>query len=135
VDETTRTIPGSVAEQARYEPRFRVVQRKSLVPRRRPLINPLHRALAFAAVPTLLLMVYVMFWTLAMRGGYYKAQLQSRIQETLVVQAELKAEKRKRQSPGPILHRAAAELGMVPAAQREFVRVAAPKTTAPKSER
>ncbi|HEU4753875.1 MAG TPA: hypothetical protein VFU47_12275 [Armatimonadota bacterium] len=125
VNETPRTIPAPVAEQARYEPRFRVVTRKSLAPRRRPLINPLHRALFVGAVPALFLLVYVMFWTLAMRGGYYKAQLQSRIKETMVVQAELRAEKRRLQSPGPIMLRAQSELGMVPAGERQFVRVGA----------
>lgn len=125
VNETQGSIAGLVAEQAAYTPRFRVVQRRSPAPARRRALHPVQRALLLGAFPALLLLVYVLCWTLAMRGGYTKNALQAKIRETLIVQAELRAEKRRLQSPGPILERAVRELGMVPAGERHFVRVGA----------
>ena len=57
------------SDHARYEPRFRVVTRKPLVSAQPVLSNPLPRTSLLAAIPALCLLVYVLFWTLAMRGG------------------------------------------------------------------
>jgi hypothetical protein len=123
--QTTGSVPPS--EQARYQPRFRVVARKAPVRRRSPLLNPVYRTVALAVFPALFLLVYVLFWTLAMRGGYYKGQLQARLDALRIEQAELQVEKRRLQSPGLILHRAGKELGMQPAGNREYARVSDPK--------
>jgi hypothetical protein len=125
---------GPVSEQARPEPRFRVVTRKptgcgGFLPRRRSRLNPLPRTLLISAFPALALMVYVMFWTLAVRGGFYKSELQTQLKNVRIEQAELQATKRRMQSPGLILERAA-QLGMQPAVRREFARLPVPQQVA-----
>lgn len=113
-----------LSEQMRPEPRFRVVTRKPLVRHIRRVANDsLQRNLIAAAFPVLCLLVYVMFWTLAMRGGYYRDQLREQIRNIRIERAELEAEKLRLQSPQAVLDRAAKELGMVPAEQREFARL------------
>jgi hypothetical protein len=122
------TRPTPASEYGRYEPRFRVVKRRSLVtPRRKPTGSPLQRALLLGAFPALCLLVYVFFWTLTMRGAYYRAELQHQIQEIKLEQAELEAAKRELQSPALIFARATKELGMQPPAQREFARLPVPQ--------
>jgi hypothetical protein len=119
--------PGS--EFATYRPRFRVVTRRPLAaaPAR---VSPAHRASLYAAVPALCLLVYVLFWTMAMRGGYYRDQIREQIQALKIEQAELEAEKRRLQLPGYILSRAAQELQMEPAGRREFTELPAPEQVA-----
>lgn len=126
-EERVRPAEAPVSEQARYRPRFRVVTRRPLAPAVPVRVNPTHRATLIAAVPALCLLVYVLFWTLAMRGGYYRAQLQAEIHEIKIERAELEAEKRRLQSPGYILHRASGELGMQPAGEREFAELPVPE--------
>jgi hypothetical protein len=75
-----------------------------------------------AVIPGLFLLVYVLFWVFAMRGGYYRDNLKNRIQAVKIEQAELDAEKRSLQAPAYILRRASAELGMQPALDREYER-------------
>jgi len=104
-----------------------VVQRKSPAPApRRPPTGSVSRIFALAGIPALLLLAYVLFWTLNMRGAYYRDQLQAQIKALRVERMDLEAEKRRRQSPGQNLARAKAELGMVPAREREFARVSPP---------
>jgi hypothetical protein len=120
------------SEQARYEPRFRVVTRKPLAaPRKLSGLSALQRAMLIGAVPALCLVAYVLFWTLAARGSYVKAQLQAQMKAVRTEQAELDAEKRRLQSPGMILDRAARELAMQPARQRQFAKVGSPAASAP----
>ena len=107
--------------------RFRVVTRKPLARRlQRATRDSFHRSLIFASFPVLCLLVYVMFWTLAMRGGYFRDQLRQQIRSVRIEQAELKDQKLRLQSPEVVQRRAERELGMQPAARREFARLAAP---------
>jgi hypothetical protein len=117
-------------EHARYEPRFRVVTRKPLPPAApRRTVNPIHSTLALAMIPAAFMLAYILFWTMAMRGGYYKDRLVKRMQKLQIEQAELEAEKHSLQSPGPNLWRARNELGMVPADSFEYRK--APVTSTP----
>ena len=50
-------------------------------------------------------------------------QLQSQLRSIKIEQADLEAEKRRLQSPQDVLDRAAKELGMQPAEQRDFARL------------
>ncbi len=112
LEETGRPSSPPASEQSRYEPRFRVVTRKPIrTPRKRASAAPLPRTLLLAAVPALCLLVYVLFWTMAIRGGFYRDQLQAQIQALREERAYLEAGKRAAQAPGPILERARA-LGM-----------------------
>jgi hypothetical protein len=110
------------SEQARYQPRFRVVTRKPLVKAPPIRVSPVHRASLLAILPALCMLFYVLFWTLAIRGGYYRDQLQSRIREARMERSSLEAEKRGLQSPGYVLERAAKQLGMRPAERRQYAR-------------
>lgn len=114
------------SEHARYQPRFRVVTRKPLAGRQRPSGSPFHRTLLLALVPTSCLVTYVFFWTLTMRGAYYRDQLQDEVRHLRIEQADLEAEKRRLQSPRMILERAASELDMQPALTREFAQIPVP---------
>ncbi len=127
LEETGKPSSPPASEQSRYEPRFRVVTRKPMrAQRKRASAAPLHRTLLFAAVPALCLVVYVLFWTMAIRGGFYRDQLQAQIQQLREERQYLEAAKRAAQAPGPILDRAK-ELGMrAPASdQKEFFRLPA----------
>jgi hypothetical protein len=126
IDETTRTGTVPPSEQSRYEPRFRVVTRKSMVPKRKPAKGgSLSRLLLLTVVPAFGLVVYVLFWTLAMRGGYYKNTLEAQIKQLRIEHAELQAEKRRHQSPAIVLEFAAKELKMQPASRRQFAELPA----------
>lgn len=114
-------IEPAPTEQARYEPRFRVVTRKPLAPPApRRKVNPIHSTLLLGMIPAAFMLVYILFWTMAMRGGYYKDRLANRLQRLQIEQAELEAEKHRLQSPGPTLWRAKNELGMQPADDFEY---------------
>lgn len=118
--------PGPASEQARYEPRFRVVTRAPLAaPRRRRRTQSVQRSIFLVAVPGFMLLVYVAFWALAMRGGYYRDQLLAQRKSLRIEQSELEAEKRRLQSPQFVLDRARTELGMQPAEQRQFAQLPA----------
>jgi len=133
LDEGYASGPAPGSEQAQYQPRYRVVTRKPMVQaRRRPKVSPLQRGLALAIIPAICLLVYVMFWTLAMRGGYYRNQLQAQIADLRTEQQELEAEKRRREAPSFILE-SAAKLGMTPAQQREFGVPSAAQATGSRS--
>lgn len=102
--------PASPQESSR-QPRFRVVTRKPLpaAPRRRP--NAVRNALMIAAVPSAFLLVYVIFWTMAISGGYTADRLRNEIAQLKVEQADQRMQKLALTSPGRI--QAAAEaLGM-----------------------
>jgi hypothetical protein len=115
---------GPVPEQDRPQQRFKVVRRRPLLRQLRQVgRSPLQRNLMVAALPTACLLIYVMFWVLAMRGGYYRDQLRAQIDEARHLRGKLLAEKLQRQSPNVVLDRAAKELGMQPAPQRDFARV------------
>ncbi len=128
-EERGRPESAPSSEQSRYRPRFRVVTRRPLPAPPLPA-DPMHRATLVAAVPALCLLAYVLCWTLAMRGGYYREQIRTEIQALRIEQAELEAEKRRLQSPGYILQRAAAELKMQPASVREFSELPGNQTVA-----
>ena len=116
------TPPSS--EQRRYEPRFRVVTRKPLVKQLSPAARSIQRSVALPVMIAAFLMVYVLFWTLNMRGAYYRDQLSRQIRMTRIEQAELEADKRRQQAPGTIFQRAAA-FGMRPPEHTEFAQVPA----------
>jgi hypothetical protein len=127
LEETGRSSAPPASEQARYEPRFRVVTRKPLrTPRKSASTAPLHRTLLFAAVPALCLLVYVLFWTMAIRGGFYRDQLQTQIQALREERQYLEAGKRAAQASGPILERARV-LGMRPPDRKLFFQLPAEK--------
>lgn len=130
-EDVGRRIPPA-SERARYTPRFRVVTRRPMVAEPRgDGGGSLSHSLFVAAVPVLCLLVYVLFWTMTMRGSYYREQLQGEIRTLRLEQAELEAEKRRLQSPALIFQRAARELGMQSAQQREFAQLPATALTRP----
>ena len=107
-------------EQARYQPRFRVVTRRALDATARSAASPsLHFPVALAVIPTACLLVYLVFWTLAMRGGFYQGQLQAQLEHERIVRLELEADLNRKRAPAWVAPRARA-LGMVPAGQRVF---------------
>lgn len=110
-------------EAARYRPRFRVVTRRPLAVARRTGSRLADSPWLLAILPGLCLLTYVVFWTLNLRGAYYREQLQQQIAAARIEQAELEAEKRRLQAPALVLDRAARELGMQPASRREFARL------------
>ncbi|MFN3650018.1 MAG: hypothetical protein ACK47B_10605 [Armatimonadota bacterium] len=120
-DEMSPDGPIPPSEQSRYEPRFRVVTRKSLVaPRPYARTVSAQRMVLLVAVPGVCLVLYVMFWTMAMRGGYLRGELERQIREARVERASLEAEKQRLQSSELILEKAK-KLGMEPPAMnREF---------------
>lgn len=129
LDARPQPEPILVSEQAPYQPRFRVVTRKPLAPPTPTRVSSTHRTSLVAAIPAVCLLVYVTFWTLAIRGGYYRDQLQDQLHGLMVEQAELQADKLGEQSPGKILSRAGA-LGMQAAMDTEFARLPAPAPVA-----
>jgi hypothetical protein len=108
LEEQTGAAPDDTAppasESDRYQPRFRVVTRKPL-PRPKPARAPsrANRAFALAGIPAALLVVYVMFWALAIRGGFTIDDLNRKIAEEKIVYAEQLAQKHALQAPGQIL--------------------------------
>jgi hypothetical protein len=123
-EEAPQTASAPDSEHSRYRPQYRVVTRKPLVAAPKPRGGrPHQRTVLLSLVPAVCLLVYVAFWVLAMRGGYYRDHLQAQINGMKLEQAELQAEKRRLQSPGTILQRADTELGMKAADRREFARV------------
>jgi hypothetical protein len=117
----TRVAPSS--EQSRYEPRFRVVARKPpAAARRRASERALGRGVLLSAGTAVVLVLYVLAWTFAMRGAYLRDQYQAQIRAAEIEQRDLMAEKRKLQSPGSILARARLK-GMHAAGRPEFVQV------------
>jgi hypothetical protein len=118
----TRVAPSS--EQSRYEPRFRVVARKPpAAARRRASERALGRGVLLSAGPAIVLVFYVLAWTFAMRGAYLRDRYQAQIRTIQTERDDLMAEKRRLQSPGTILARAARELDMRPSGRPEFVQV------------
>jgi hypothetical protein len=116
---TRRSAPPS--ESAPHTPRFRVVTRKPLPPQSLRRANPVRRTLFFAAVPAVCLLAYVLFWTMAIRGGYVRDQLRREIEDMRIEQAELRAAKLTSQAPGTIFASATA-LGMKPAEDKQYTR-------------
>jgi len=111
------------SEQARYQPRFRVVTRKPL-PARRPIrVSPFSRAMVLGAIPALLLMAYVLSWTVVMYAGYQSSALKGEIQRLQIERTELETQKRQDQATGRVLKLADTRLGMRPADRRQFVQV------------
>jgi hypothetical protein len=110
------------SESGRPEPRFRVVTRKPLpaLPSRRP--NAVRNALFTAAAPCAFLLVYVMFWTMAIQGGFQRDRIQAEIARLKVEQMDLRAAKTGLTSPNSILVRAG-QLGMEPAPKKLFARL------------
>lgn len=121
-EEWGRPDPAPTSEPARYQQRHRVVLRRSSAPRTTRRVRPFQGVSVLGVIPGLFLLVYVLFWVFAMRGGYYRDNLKSRITAIRIEQADLDAEKRRLQAPAYILQRAAAELGMQPAVLREYER-------------
>lgn len=126
-EEWGRPDPTPTSESGRYEQRHRVVLRRSSAPRPARRVRPLQGVSVLAVIPGLFLLVYVLFWVLAMRGGYYRDNLNNRIRAVRIEQADLDAEKRRLQAPTYILQRAAQELGMQPAVAREYEREREPQ--------
>lgn len=111
------------SEQARYQPRFRVVTRKPLPVRRAVRVSPFSRAMALGAIPALALMGYVLAWTVVMYAGYQSSALRSDIQRLQIERTELETQKRQVQATGRVLQLADTRLGMRPAERRQFVQV------------
>jgi hypothetical protein len=112
-----------------YRQRFRVLVRRDSPAAKRRLTDSLPVAFLVAIVPTTLLLGYVLSWTLAMRAGFYRNDLNQRLQDTKIVQAELLAQKRQLQSPGYILGRAQ-QMGMQKA-ERRYLTIPASAVAAP----
>ncbi len=103
-----------------FQPRFRVVVRRAaMATAKQATTGSLHFPVALAAIPVVCLLVYIMFWTLSMRGGFYRSQLERQIQHERVVRAELEAELNRKRAPGLIGVRAK-QLDMVRPERRVF---------------
>jgi hypothetical protein len=100
-----------------YEQRFRVLVRRDSPASKRRLSESLPVAFLIAIVPTTLLLGYVLSWTLAMRAGFYRNELNQRLGSARIEQADLLTQKRQLQSPGYILGRAQ-QMGMQKAERR-----------------
>jgi cell division protein FtsB len=106
--------------------RYHVSTRKPAARRQRETARTsLTGAVIFWILPVLGLLFYVSCSTLAITGAYYRDQLHSEIAALQVERMDLEAEKRRLQSPRLILRRAAVELGMTPAGDREYGRLPA----------
>lgn len=126
-EETTRPA-AHPSEYGRPDPKFRVVTRKPLPPQRRRRSNPVRNAMILTAFPAACLLVYVLCWTMAIRGGMMVEQLQQDINRLRVEQADARAQKQALQSPGNILVRAE-KMGMRPASgNKRYLRVAADRS-------
>ena len=126
MDEAATAGTAPPAEQARYEPRYRVVQRKALSPVKRSRgFTPLQRTLVLTVLPTLFLLTYVLFWTLAMRGGFVLDRQRDEYKRLLLDQRDLQADVRARQAPGVVLPAATAESGLEPGTRRIFAPISA----------
>ena len=79
-------------------------------------------AVVYTAVPAFLLVFYVALWTAAMRAGYHKQRLTSRISQLTIENNSLQAQMRSLQSPRWV-HARAAQLGMHPADQIGYIFV------------
>jgi cell division protein FtsL len=119
------------SEQARYQPRFRVVKRRPLVSRRRVRVSPLSRAMIIGAFPALLLLAYVVGRIAVIGCGYTKDALRAELARLEIERVELQAEKSGLQEPGRIGELAAKRLGMQPAVERRFVQLPASASKAP----
>src|SRR5688572_14745110 len=84
-EEAVRTS-APASESAPHAPRFRVVTRKPLPPPSLRRANPVRSTLFFAAVPAVCLLAYVLFWTMAIRGGYVRDQLRRDIEDMRIEQ-------------------------------------------------
>lgn len=107
-----------------YDRRFRVVVRRDSAASKRRMSDSLPFAFLAAVVPTTLLLVYVLSWTLAMRAGFYRNELNQRLEIAKIEQAELLAKKRQLQSPGYIQARAE-QMGMQQSPPRRFLTIPA----------
>jgi hypothetical protein len=112
-----------------YEQRFRVLVRRDSPASKRRMSESLPVAFLVAIVPTTLLLGYVLSWTLAMRAGFYRNDLNTRLENTKIEQAELLAQKRQLQSPGYILGRAQ-QMGMQKA-ERRYLTIPASAVAVP----
>jgi len=111
------------SEQARYQPRFRVVTRKPL-PARRPIrVSPFSRAMVLGAIPALALVAYVLSWTVVMYAGYQRDAIKRDMVRLQIERTELETQKRQGQATGRVLNLASTRLGMRPAERRVFVQV------------
>lgn len=117
--EEARGAPG----RSRVTPKHRVVLQQPVGAPARRRQRSFSGLTLMVITAGLLLLVYVLFWVLALRGGYYREELRERVAQARLDQAELAAEKNRLRSTGLILRRAATELGMSPAADREYQRL------------
>jgi cell division protein FtsL len=100
---------------------------------RRTGMSGVQRALLVAIFPAVLLLIYVCFWTMAMRGGYYRNELRTRIRTMQTENAELEAQKQKLQAPDKIALKAQVEQGMkIPGAREQLWLKASPAEPAPR---
>ena len=126
MDEAANAGTAPPTEQARYEPRYRVVQRKALSPVKRSRgLTPMQRTLVLTVVPTLFLLTYVLFWTLAMRGGFVLDRYQAEYKRLMLDQRDYQADVRAKQAPGVVLPAATAESGLEPGTRRLFAPISA----------
>jgi hypothetical protein len=112
-----------------YQQRFRVLVRRDSPASKRRISESLPVAFLIAIVPTTLLLGYVLSWTLAMRAGFYRNELNQRVENTKIEQAELLMQKRQLQSPGYILGRAQ-QMGMQKA-ERRYLTIPASAVATP----
>ncbi len=114
--------PSGAGNASTFRRRYNVHVRRSVAAiQREARPGTFSFAAALLVVGGLFALIYVVFWVLATRGGFERAKLEKQIEQERVVQAELEAVRRRLQSPGPILDKARATLGMVPA-ERQFIR-------------
>jgi hypothetical protein len=86
--------------------------------------RPLQRALVYAGVPVLLLVLYVALWTGALRSGYREMQLRNRIGQLRIENDLLQARVIQYRAPHRIAAKATA-IGMQPAEKIEYLPVQA----------
>jgi cell division protein FtsL len=117
-------LPSS--EQARYNPRFRVVkQRPKVSSRRVARVSPFGRAVVLGFIPAICLLGYVVCRIAVMSGGYTKDALRAELSRLQVERVELQAEKQSLQASERIFALAGKRLGMQAAVQRQFVQLPA----------
>lgn len=118
-------------EQARYNPRFRVVKRRPIAARRVVRVSPFGRAMLYGSIPALCLLAYVVGRIAVMGCGYTKDALRADLARLEIERVELQAEKRGLQAPGRIFELAGKRLGMQGAVERRFVQLPASVTKEP----
>jgi cell division protein FtsL len=119
------------SEQARYQPRFRVVKQRPKVSRRSVRVSPFGRAVVLGFIPAFCLLAYVTCRIAVMCGGYTKDALRAELSRLQVERVELQTEKQALQASERVFRLAGKQLGMQAAVERQFVQLPASASREP----